>query len=47
MGKAGDAVIVGRRDEEAPGWIWCEHATSGLAGCVPEVFLDVTAIRLV
>ena len=40
VGTAGDAVKVGRRDDDAPGWIWCEHLVSGLAGWVPEAFLE-------
>ena len=39
MGSAGDLVKIVRRDDDAPGWIWCAHAVSGLAGWVPEAFL--------
>jgi uncharacterized protein YraI len=40
IGTAGDAVKVGRRDDDSPGWIWCEHSVSGLAGWVPEAWLE-------
>jgi hypothetical protein len=39
-GAAGDAVKIGRQDDEAPGWVWCEHAGSGLEGWVPESFIE-------
>jgi hypothetical protein len=40
IGTAGDVVKIGRQDDDAPDWIWCEHSVSGLAGWVPEAFLD-------
>jgi len=40
IGAAGDAVKLGRHDDDAPGWVWCEHSVSGLAGWVPEAFLE-------
>lgn len=33
--RAGQALRVGRRDDEWPGWVWCEDA-SGLGGWLPE-----------
>jgi hypothetical protein len=39
-GIAGDGVKIRRRDDEEPGWIWCEHSANGLAGWVPEAFLE-------
>ena len=35
----GDAVVVGGRDEEWPGFVWCE-APTGRSGWVPAAFLD-------
>ena len=32
---AGEALTVGRRDDEWPGWVWCENA-AGLGGWLPE-----------
>jgi hypothetical protein len=40
-GAAGDRVMPGRRDDDAPGWVWCEHAANGLSGWVPISFLDI------
>jgi hypothetical protein len=36
----GDAVTVGRRDDEYPGWIWCK-AASGKSGWVPESWMEI------
>ena len=44
MAVAGDRVNIDRRDD-APGWHWCKHASSGLAGWTPEAFLDFEAGR--
>jgi len=47
---AGDTVVVGRRDEEWPDFVWCD-ASTGRSGWVPAAFLDTpnaaeaTAIR--
>ena len=43
VGAAGDRVKVGRQDEEAPSWHWCEHTSSGLVGWVPETVLNFEA----
>ena len=40
IGAAGDAVKVVRREDDEPGWIWCEHVISGLGGWVPEAFVE-------
>ena len=32
---AGDALTVGRRDDEWPGWVWCVDR-DGLGGWLPE-----------
>lgn len=37
--REGDAVVVGRRDAEWPGFVWCD-AEAGRAGWVPAAFLD-------
>lgn len=39
-GAAGDRLILGRRDDEYPGWVWAT-ATDGRAGWVPEGRLRV------
>ena len=36
----GEAVTLGDRDSEYPGWIWCVSA-SGSSGWVPEAYLDL------
>lgn len=33
--EAGERLAVGRRDDEWPGWVWCENA-AGLGGWLPE-----------
>ena len=38
-GKAGDPLILGRRDDEWSGWIWCTTA-NGREGWVPEAYID-------
>lgn len=40
--REGEAVEVGRMDEEFPGWFWCDVA-SGLEGWVHRSFLADTA----
>lgn len=40
--RAGDAVVVGRRDEEYPAWRWCRSA-DGREGWVPEEILRLGA----
>jgi hypothetical protein len=40
IGTAGDTVKIVPRDDDEPGWIWCEHLVSGLAGWVPQAFLE-------
>lgn len=37
--QAGEQLTVGRRDDEWPGWVWCETQT-GVGGWVPESLLD-------
>lgn len=36
---AGDTVVVGRRDDEWPEFVWCD-APTGRSGWVPAAFLD-------
>lgn len=33
--RAGEALAVGRRDDEWPGWVWCTNA-AGQSGWAPE-----------
>ncbi|WP_048880628.1 SH3 domain-containing protein [Acidocella aminolytica] len=40
FGTVGDVVKIVRREDDEPGWMWCEHSASGLAGWVPEAFLE-------
>jgi len=35
----GDKLLVGKRDTEWPGWMWCE-APNGTSGWVPEQFIE-------
>ncbi len=37
--QAGDRVMLGRKDDEHPGWQWVKNA-DGLGGWVPENILD-------
>ena len=39
-GAAGDRLVLGRRDDEYPGWVWAT-AVDGRAGWVPESWLRV------
>lgn len=39
-GAAGDRLILGRRDDEFPGWIWAT-ATDDRAGWIPESWLRI------
>ncbi len=39
-GATGDRLILGRRDDEFPGWVWAT-AADGRAGWVPEGWLRV------
>jgi hypothetical protein len=38
MGKAGDVVRLGRKDDEWPGWVWCT-SEKGVGSWVPELYL--------
>jgi hypothetical protein len=38
MGKAGDVVRLGRKDDEWPGWVWCT-SEKGVGSWVPEPYL--------
>ena len=38
----GDAVVVGERDTDFPGWIWATAVATGKSGWVPEHFLLIT-----
>lgn len=44
--KASEKVIVGKRDEEYPGWIWTTLA-SGNSGWAPEELLSVSGTTAV
>lgn len=44
--KAGEKVIVGKRDEEYPGWIWTTLA-SGNSGWAPEELLSMSGASAV
>ena len=35
----GDALVVGREDDEWPGWLWCT-AADGVAGWVPVPYIE-------
>lgn len=39
-GAAGDRLLLGRRDDEYPGWVWAT-AADGRAGWLPESWLLV------
>ena len=39
--RQGDVGRLGREDEDAPDWIWVEHADNGLAGWTPKAFLEM------
>ena len=39
--RRGDAVFLGMKDPEFPGWIWATSTASGKAGWVPEEFLTI------
>jgi hypothetical protein len=40
VAKAGERLLLGRMDDEWPGWIWCT-AESGVSSWVPESFLVI------
>ncbi len=44
--RAGEKVIVGKRDEEYPGWIWTT-LTSGNNGWAPEELLSISGATAV
>ncbi len=44
--KAGEKVLVGKRDEEYPGWIWTTLA-SGNSGWAPEELLSISGATAV
>jgi hypothetical protein len=38
--RAGDVVKVGGRDDDFPGWLWCEDE-SGMGAWAPESYLAI------
>ena len=44
--RAGDSVILGRRDDEYPGWTWAT-AADGRCGWMPDSLFDVRGDRAV
>lgn len=38
--RAGERLVVGKRDTEYPGWVWCTEK-SGKSGWVPENYLTI------
>lgn len=38
------AVKIGRRDNDLPGWLWCEDE-SGIGAWAPESYLDIKGDR--
>lgn len=41
VAQAGDRVRLGRRDDDAPDWIWVEHEQTELTGWAPVSFLEI------
>jgi uncharacterized protein YgiM (DUF1202 family) len=39
--RAGEELRIGRRDDEWPGWVFCEDST-GRQGWIPEKYLKIT-----
>ncbi len=37
--RTGDALALGREDDEWPGWVWCT-SSAGKSGWVPESFIQ-------